>query len=55
MLMPERLFLVRQPVDMRCGVDVLTGYVQSALSMPWNDGTTFLFTNKTRTRIKLLR
>lgn len=55
MLKPEQLFLVRHPVDMRCGIDVLTMYVQNALSMPWHDGAAFLFTNKTRTRIKLLR
>lgn len=55
MLTPERLFLVRQPVDMRGGVDVLTQYVRTSLSTPWHDGAAFLFTNKTRTRIKLLR
>ncbi|MFG1135850.1 IS66 family insertion sequence element accessory protein TnpB [Salmonella enterica] len=55
MLKPEQLFLIRHPVDMRCGIDVLTMYVQNALCMPWHDGAAFLFTNKTRTRIKLLR
>lgn len=46
MLKPEHLFLVRHPVDMRCGVDVLTMYVQNALCMPWHNGAAFLFTNK---------
>ncbi|EBM3802258.1 IS66 family insertion sequence element accessory protein TnpB [Salmonella enterica] len=55
MLTPEHLFLVRQPVDMRCGIDVLTQYIRASLSLPWQDGAAFLFTNKTRTRIKLLR
>ncbi|MGS8559849.1 hypothetical protein [Salmonella enterica] len=32
---------------MRCGTDVLTMYVQNALSMPWHDGAAFLLPIKT--------
>ncbi|PHI30068.1 IS66 family insertion sequence element accessory protein TnpB [Budvicia aquatica] len=45
MLKPEHLFLAVKPVDMRQGV----------LQATWHEGAAFVFANKARTRIKVLR
>jgi transposase len=55
MLKPEHLFLAVKPVDMRRGIDTLTHYVQETLKTSWHQGAAFVFANKTRTRIKVLR
>lgn len=55
MLKPEQLFLAVQPVDMRQGIDTLTHYVQQRLNASWHEGAAFVFANKSRTRIKVLR
>jgi transposase len=55
MLIPEHLWIARQPIDMRCGVDKLTQYVSEHLGQVWQSEAAFIFCNKARTRIKLLR
>ncbi|HEY3590676.1 MAG TPA: IS66 family insertion sequence element accessory protein TnpB [Buttiauxella sp.] len=55
MLRPERLFLATQPVDMRCGIDTLSQYVADNLSADWRSGAAFVFCNRARSRIKVLR
>ena len=55
MLTPDNVFLVVKPVDMRRGIDTLTQYVQNELNAAWHDGAAFVFTNKVRSRIKVLR
>lgn len=55
MLKPDNVFLAVKPVDMRRGIDSLTQYVQDALKSSWHEGAAFVFANKTRTRIKVLR
>ncbi|MFP7609911.1 IS66 family insertion sequence element accessory protein TnpB [Serratia quinivorans] len=55
MLRPEQLWLAREPVDMRRGIDTLTQYVTEQLQQPWQDEAAFVFCNKARTRIKVLR
>lgn len=53
--MPENVFLAVKPVDMRRGIDTLTQYVQDELQTSWHEGAAFVFTNKARSRIKVLR
>lgn len=55
MLTPENVFLAVKPVDMRRGIDTLTQYVQDELKSSWHEGAAFVFTNKARSRIKVLR
>lgn len=55
MLTPENVFLAVKPVDMRRGIDTLTQYVQDELNASWHEGAAFVFTNKARSRIKVLR
>jgi hypothetical protein len=55
MLTPENVFLAVQPVDMRRGIDTLTQYVRDELKSSWHEGAVFVFTNKVRSRIKVLR
>lgn len=55
MLKPDNVFLAVNPVDMRRGIDTLTQYVQDTLKSSWHEGAAFVFTNKPRTRIKVLR
>ncbi|PNM27169.1 IS66 family insertion sequence hypothetical protein [Yersinia enterocolitica] len=55
MLKPEHLFLAVKPVDMRRGIDTLTQYVQETLNASWHEGAAFVFANKPKTRIKVLR
>lgn len=55
MLSPENVFLAVKPVDMRRGIDTLTQYVQDELQSSWHEGAAFVFTNKARSRIKVLR
>ena len=44
-----------KPVDMRAGIDTPTQYVQNERNAAWHDGAAFVFTNKARSRIKVLR
>ena len=55
MLSPEQVWLAQQPVDMRCGIDKLTRYVTEHLRVSWQSEAAFIFCNKARSRIKLLR
>lgn len=55
MLTPENVFLAVKPVDRRRGIDKLTQYVQDELNASWHEGAAFVFTNKSRSRIKVLR
>lgn len=55
MLTPDNVWLTVKPVDMRAGIDTLTQYVQNELNAAWHDGAAFVFTNKARSRIKVLR
>ncbi|MBB8010655.1 IS66 family insertion sequence element accessory protein TnpB [Escherichia coli] len=41
--------------NMRRGIDTLIQYVQNELNAAWHDGAAFVFTNKARSRIKVLR
>ncbi|EFB5118888.1 IS66 family insertion sequence element accessory protein TnpB [Escherichia coli] len=41
--------------NMRRGIDILIQYVQNELNAAWHDGAAFVFTNKARSRIKVLR
>ncbi|WP_448511455.1 IS66 family insertion sequence element accessory protein TnpB [Photorhabdus laumondii] len=54
MLKPQQLFLVREPVDMRRGIDALTQYLEG-LNLRWQDEAAFVFCNKARSRFKVLR
>ena len=55
MLKPDNVFLAVKPVDMRRGIDTLTQYVQDTLKSSWHESAAFVFANKARTRIKVLR
>ncbi|HEF0976050.1 TPA: IS66 family insertion sequence element accessory protein TnpB [Escherichia coli] len=54
MLNLQRLWLVRQPADMRAGITTLTRPATVAAGHPPRDGEAVLFTGKNRTRMKLL-
>ncbi|WP_290677181.1 IS66 family insertion sequence element accessory protein TnpB [Halothiobacillus sp. 15-55-196] len=54
MISPEQVFLIVEPVDMRWGTDRLSQQVQSQLHRPPCDGTAYGFTNRARSRLKLL-
>lgn len=49
-----RVFLAVQPVDLRGSFDRLYGYVSELLREDPRSGHWFVFTNKRRTRIKVL-
>lgn len=55
MLKLNNVFLAVKPVSMRRGSDTLTQYVQDTLKSSWHESAAFVFVNKTRTRIKVLR
>lgn len=55
MLRPDNVFLAVKPGDMRRGIDTLTQYIQDGLKSTWHEGAAFVFTNKARSRIKVLR
>lgn len=54
MLTLSSVQLVLEPVDGRLGADGLSQLVQHCLGRSPCDGTAFLFTNRRRTRLKLL-
>jgi len=54
MIRPEQVFLIVEPVDMRWGIERLSQQVQGMLNRSPCDGTAYGFTNRTRTRLKLL-
>ena len=55
MLSPDNVFIAIKPVDMRRGIDALTQYIQDELRSTWHEGAAFVFVNKARSRIKVLR
>ncbi|EQB97817.1 transposase [Photorhabdus temperata] len=42
MLKPQQLFLVREPVDMRRGIDALTQHLEG-LNLRWQDEAAFVW------------
>ena len=54
MLRPTGWWLVREPVDLRCGMDRLLLYVQATLCSELRSGEAYLFRNRAGTRIKVL-
>ena len=54
MIRPEQVFLVVEPVDMRWGMERLSCHVQHYMGQPPNQGSAWAFTNRARTRLKLL-
>ncbi|WP_143369910.1 IS66 family insertion sequence element accessory protein TnpB, partial [Escherichia coli] len=46
MLSPHSLWLVREPADMRAGIDSLTRLATQAAGHPPREGEAFLFTGK---------
>lgn len=54
MIRPEQVFLAVAPVDMRWGMDRLSLLIQQTDGRSPCDGTAYGFTNRTRSRIKLL-
>ncbi|MDI1375826.1 IS66 family insertion sequence element accessory protein TnpB [Escherichia coli] len=55
MLSPHSLWLVREPADIRAGIDSLTRLATQAAGHPPREGEAFLFTGKKRTRMKLCK
>ena len=49
-----RIFLATAPVDMRCQYDGLWAVAQGRLGEDPRGGALFVFTNKARTRLKIL-
>ena len=54
-LTPQHIWLAQEPVDMRRGIDTLTQYITDHLQQPWQGEAAFIFCNKSRSRIKVLR
>jgi transposase len=51
---PEQVWLAVEPVDLRLGIDGLSRKVQQALGRAPGDGSAYAFTNRSRSRLKLL-
>lgn len=54
MIRPEQVWLAVEPVDLRLGIDGLSRKIQQALGRAPGDGCAYAFTNRSRSRIKLL-
>ncbi len=54
MIRPEQVYLAVEPVDMRWGIERLSCHVQHAVGRTPCDGNAYAFTNRQRSRIKLL-
>ena len=54
MIRPEHVQLALDPVDMRWGIERLSCHVQHALGRTPCDGSAYAFTNRQRSRLKLL-
>jgi len=48
------IWLAIEPVDMRLGIDGLSARIQASLGRSPCDGTAYAFTNRKRSRLKLL-
>lgn len=55
MLLPEQVWLVVQPVDMRLGIDGLSSHIQHVLGGSPCDGQAYAFCNRRGNRLKLLQ
>lgn len=51
---PGQVWLVLEPVDMRLGADSLSARIQHTLGRSPCDGSAYAFSNRRRTRLKLL-
>jgi transposase len=51
---PTGIWLAIEPVDMRLGIDGLSIRIQASLGRSPCDGTAYAFTNRKRSRLKLL-
>lgn len=54
MILPEHVHLAIEAVDMRWGADRLSLCVEHSLGKSPCDGTVYIFSNRRRTRLKLL-
>ena len=54
MIRPEQVFLAVEPLDMRWGTQRLSCHVQQITGGSPCDGTAYAFTNRNRSRLKLL-
>lgn len=54
-LKPHSVWLAREPVDMRQGIDALTRFVAEHLPGPWQQGAAVVFCNRAHSRIKVLQ
>ncbi|MCE1172705.1 MAG: IS66 family insertion sequence element accessory protein TnpB [Azovibrio sp.] len=50
----EAIWLAVEPVDLRLGIDGLSARLQASLGRSPCDGTAYAFTNRSRSRLKLL-
>lgn len=50
----DRIWLAVEPVDMRLGIDGLSARLQNSLGRAPCDGSVYAFSNRARTRLKLL-
>jgi Transposase and inactivated derivatives len=54
MIEAGKIWLVWEPVDMRAGIDRLSGWIQESLARSPCDGTAYVFRNRSGNRMKLL-
>lgn len=54
MIRPDQVFLAVDPLDMRWGIERLSCHIQQLLGRSPCDGTAYAFTNRDRSRLKLL-
>jgi len=54
MICPHQVFLAVAPLDLRWGLERLSCHVQQVLGRSPCDGSAYAFSNRTRTRLKLL-
>ena len=51
---PAQIWLAVEPVDMRLGIDGLSARLQASLGRSPCDGSAYAFTNRRKSRLKLL-
>ena len=54
MISPGQVYLAIEPVDMRWGIERLSCHVQHAIGRSPCEGSAYAFTNRQRSRLKLL-
>ena len=54
MIETGQIWLVWEPVDMRAGIDRLSGWIQESLGRSPCDGTAYVFRNRSGNRMKVL-